>query len=296
MIDAIELKSISDLLTKLNELEVSKKNGITELEKDGHLEDAKKEKAKRWIYRGQSNRAENPAYKLIPSVGRAPFANKIDFSEFIELEKLAHDIFRKQTVASTSPVPRNSWEILALAQHHGLPTRFMDWTTNALVALYFAVRNPQHDIDSSAIYILTKDTISYEGIVNKLRKESKISLEEHVEIKRGKRNLLQEKHLEVLLKGDELSPFEISENVIYEPPYVSPRIRAQDGVLLAFHNPVTELDPAHYIELLIPGESRPRIRHELEQYGVFDKQLFPDLDGLARWLKYKVFDSYGDDQ
>lgn len=98
--------------------------------------------------------------------------------------------------------------------------------------------------------------------------------------------------MKALLKMEEVLPFEISENVIYDPPHVSPRIRAQDGLLLAFHNPVEELPESNYIELLIPGECRDRIRRELEVYGVFDKQLFPDLDGLAKWLKFKVFDSF----
>jgi hypothetical protein len=65
-------------------------------------------------------------------------------------------------------------------------------------------------------------------------------------------------------------------------------------LLLAFQNPVKPLPETHYSELLIPGISRDKIRRELEQYGVFDKQLFPDLDGLAKWLKFKVFDSFAE--
>ena len=35
------------------------------------------------------------------------------------------------------------------------------------------------------------------------------------------------------------------------------------------------------------------IRQRLDQYGVFDRQLFPDLDGIAKWLRYRAFESGG---
>lgn len=293
---AVEINSVSDLLTYLSNKEAERLADIEKLERNGGAEEAAKERRKKWIYRGQGKPASDPKYALIPSVGRPEFAKDMDFADFVKLERRAHDIFRKQTVANVNPLPRNSWEVLALAQHHGLPTRFMDWTTNPLVALYFAVRNPEHDtVDSkSAIYVLTQTTLSYEELVDNTRADSRKQMEESLESKRGKTNKIQERHIKVLLHAEEISPFEISENVIYDPPHVSPRIRAQDGLLLAFQNPVTPLPETHYSELLIPGNRRDKIRRELEQYGVFDKQLFPDLDGLAKWLKFKVFDSFAE--
>lgn len=298
MADQQEIKSVSELLTYLAEKEAERAADIKKLEQDGKIDEAQKEKGKKWIYRGQGKPASDPKYCLIPSVGRPEFAKpnekRMLFENFVRREKLAHDIFRKQTVANVNPLPRNSWEVLALAQHHGLPTRFMDWTSNPLVALYFAVRNPEHDSaeSPSAIYVLTQTTQSYEELVDHTRSESRRQMEESLEVKRGKANRIQERHIKVLLGAEEISPFEISENVIYDPPHVSPRIRAQDGLLLAFQNPVMPLPDTHYIELVTPGNCRDKIRRELEQYGVFDKQLFPDLDGLAKWLKFKVFDSF----
>ena len=90
-----------------------------------------------------------------------------------------------------------------------------------------------------------------------------------------------------------LSPFDISENVIYDPPHVSPRIRAQDGVLMACHQPMQPLEDKDYIEIVISHKAHDEIRRRLDQYGVFDKQLFPDLDGIAKWLKYRVFEING---
>ncbi len=63
--------------------------------------------------------------------------------------------------------------------------------------------------------------------------------------------------------------------------------------MLACHQHLDELEERHYLEIIIKHEARDYIRHRLEQYGVFDKQLFPDLDGIAKWLKYRVFESGG---
>lgn len=50
-------------------------------------------------------------------------------------------------------------------------------------------------------------------------------------------------------------------------------------------------------ELGTKAENGKRARHyfrqRLDQYGVFDKQLFPDLDSIAKWLKYRVFEIKG---
>ncbi len=90
-----------------------------------------------------------------------------------------------------------------------------------------------------------------------------------------------------------MSPFDINENIIYDPPHVSPRIRAQDGVLLACHQPMNQLEEKDYIEIVITHQAHDDIRQRLDLFGVFDKQLFPDLDGIAKWLKYRVFEIDG---
>jgi hypothetical protein len=89
------------------------------------------------------------------------------------------------------------------------------------------------------------------------------------------------------------SPFEIKENVIYHPPHISPRLRAQDSVLLACHQPFEALEERDCLEIIIRHDAHDDIRRRLDQYGVFDRQLFPDLDGIAKWLRYRVFESKG---
>ena len=65
---------------------------------------------------------------------------------------------------------------------------------------------------------------------------------------------------------------------------------AQDGVLLACFNPLVPLEENDYLEIVITSAAHDEIRRRLDLYGVFDKQLFPDLDGMAKWLKYHEFE------
>jgi hypothetical protein len=62
-------------------------------------------------------------------------------------------------------------------------------------------------------------------------------------------------------------------------------------VLLACYQPLQVLEERDYLEIVIRHNAHDDIRHRLEQYGVFDKQLCPDLDGIAKWLRYRVFET-----
>jgi hypothetical protein len=262
---------------------------------------------------------------LRSSIGRYAFLSGLSYFDREQVEREVLGVFTNHLVTYVQHLPRSDWESLAIAQHHGLPTRFMDWTTNPLVALYFATRHTKTSSadksGNSAVYVLTSEPLRFSELGRPKSEtitfvpdsattlaapasgydsfgvgEDADNLEDRtvdssaspaitspIEDKDKGRN-------EPLLTP---SPFDISENVIYDPPHVSPRIRAQDGVLLACHQPLRPLEERDYLEIVIKDHAHDDIRRRLDQYGVFDKQLFPDLDGIAKWLKYRVFEIGG---
>lgn len=299
-----------------------------------HSELGQSGKGKRRLYfRGQSKR-EAEGYPLTPSVARYQHLANLSLAEREQIECEVLETFSNHLLTYVRHRPLTAWEELAIAQHHGLPTRFMDWTTNPLVALYFAVRNTGNRAGDSAVYVLISNPKRYADVRRGQNAQivpvadtatvfaggsaidlaqiyteardsatvedeedgySKFGLDEDTRARESADSIATETTEDVAAneRQDLPTPFKITENIIYDPPHVSPRIRAQDGVLLACWQPMKPLDDKDYLEIVIKQSAHDEIRRRLDQYGVFDKQLFPDLDGIAKWLKYRAYEING---
>lgn len=198
-----------------------------------------------WIFRGHANRE----YQLTPSIGRAAHTSR----SREKFEESIFSIFRREAQGYLESLPDNDWEWLALAQHHGLPTRLLDWTYNPLVAMYFVVQSAAK-LDGEFFALCVP------------RQAPK-------EVREG-------------------SPFALSSPVKYFPTIVSPRIRAQEGLFIACSDLAKPLDAdiRHDWELerhIVPAADKDSIRYALFRVGVHASSLFPDIDGLAARLKWQ---------
>jgi hypothetical protein len=100
-----------------------------------------------WIFRGQSD----VSWKLIPRAGRPPFNNIEDDALFAA--------WKSDAIQYVTDKPRTELEWLALAQHHGLATRMLDWSRNPLAAAFFAVWE-DGDTDAALFAFMTCERVS----------------------------------------------------------------------------------------------------------------------------------------
>jgi hypothetical protein len=197
------------------------------------------------VYRG----VKSLSYALIPKIGRY---KNVHFSNRLREERTILRLFREQAVPYLTFDPENDWEWLAIAQHHGLPTRLLDWTRNPLVAAYFAVE-AEHD-DDSAIYAYRSTT--------------------RIVTETG---------------GD---PFARTSVGKFIPRHVTRRITAQTGLFTIHPEPKVPFKDPAIDRLISKRKYRKDLKHTLFRYGIHRGSLFPDLDGLCRHIEWMRTDVY----
>jgi type I restriction enzyme M protein len=167
------------------------------------------------------------------------------------LERKLFDEFRNLVPAHSDVDVNDEWLVLWLAQHHGVPTRLLDWTRSPLVATYFAVeRSVAQDAAVWAIW----------GLDDEPKRPT--------------------------------SPFDVTKIMKVSPLAVTPRVQAQSSVFTVHADATSICDPtkspaSSIQKFVIASTERDRFRRQLDFLGVNRSTIFPDLDGLGTWLRWR---------
>lgn len=228
-----------------------------------------------YVYRG----LQDASYDLSTALNRLGESH---------LEKHLLRNFRKYS--QIEDTDKSVWNWLAIAQHHGLPTRLLDWTYSPLVALHFATANFLHyDKDGSIWAINYVDSMRY------LPDQMALIIEQegsHVFTAEMLDRTVNSLVSLPLLKKDDFAIF-------FEPPSLDQRIVNQYALFSMMSNPEIiisdwlEKTDIQYFKIIIQADLKWEIRDKLDQANINERVLFPGLDGLATWLKRHYRDIRG---
>jgi hypothetical protein len=219
------------------------------------------------IFRGQN--VDEP---LRPKLSRLFENGELNGNDILKVEELILDDFERGMLPFTEFKPDNKWDLLALAQHHGLPTRLLDWTYSALVALWFAVEKPpakdtKGNTRSGVVWILSTSKDDFPKINSKQ------------------------------------SPLSIKKTKIFRSSVVSRRISAQSGLFTAhligkdgtvYKFETTKDFRDRLSKISIPHDQFASIRKQLHILGVNGSTIYPDINGLASHLQWR-YSKYSDE-
>lgn len=217
------------------------------------------------VYRGVSD----SDFGLIPSLGRqVKYLNYQTDIEKLRFEKELLQGFKFRTQSELKYQPISEWEWLALAQHHGLPTRLIDWTTSPLIAAFFATV-PSLNYDGSLVQCSSNGFAIYA-----------LHYCEYMNIHN--------------LCNDGISPYTNPGSGLFYTPIITNRISGQSG-LFSIH-PVPTEDFSIFFEdndslwikkYVFPKDAFEDFQKSLFFLGIRQGTLFPDFDGFANDMRIK---------
>jgi hypothetical protein len=206
------------------------------------------------IFRGQAE----SSWKLLPGLGRTQISDNAEASMYFDFRTMAGPLL---------PENISPWSLAISMQHHGLPTRLLDWTESFAVALFFALREGGRRPCIWALdpYLLN-ETFSGNSCLYSMQ-----------DIEGDYESLFIEKTKSV------------NASVIAAAPNRHhPRALSQKSLFTVHFDvrtPLDEIAPSAVRKIEIPTDAIPAAKRFLRLAGLNEFTVFPDLDGLTREIR-----------
>jgi hypothetical protein len=224
------------------------------------------------LFRGQRQEYEEG---LVPGIARwQPRKGLVSVTEEGEylraIEKEIFRQFRKKSLPFLEREPETTLDWLTVAQHHNVPTRLLDWSCNALAALWFVIdgvptKGKDGKLQHGVVYILKTSYSDYKSPSD-------------------------------FPEDGDFDLFSYDKFFLYEPPSITRRVFVQSGYF-TFH-PYSKREP-HYLaldrdadyknrlsKLIIAPECFSKIRTTLDRLGINRFSIYQSLDVLGDHLRW----------
>jgi hypothetical protein len=236
------------------------------------------------VYRGASDACR----PLLTSLDRLGGVNPPHTKRELEAHILRNFIRYSRPHLSTAPV--NEWEVLVAAQHHGVPTRLLDWTYSPLVAAHFATTDV-HVSRDRAVWRL-----DWQKVHRAFKLPTLALLIEELAGTFGSedRPFTPWTLFDAATGNNPGARADLGDFAcMIEPPSLDARITAQGAVFTLCTDTSRSFDAfleAHGLasaltKFVIPEAEVTRFRDQLDLVGIDERRVFPDLDGVAEGLR-----------
>ena len=259
MIQEVRIETVEDLMPLLSEQEYRPEIGRN---RNGYL------------YRGMPD----SEYKMQTSLSRCCK----DLQK--RLEPAILNNFAKYAIREDPTVTQSVWNRMITGQHNGLPTRLLDWSHSALVALHFATT--EENLAEMADHDCVVWRIDMNEQINHLPEKYRIA------VGKEQTTLFNVEMLSAITDSLDQYDEDMGDHsmVILEPPSTNNRIIMQYSFFSVIPMGMPDIErylderTNHTVKYVIDRRLRWRVRDMLDQLNISERLFFPGLEGLSKWI------------
>lgn len=239
---------------EIQEIEITSFRGFTEyLYKIPHVNNIR-------LFRGQEDSEWNLDSELFRLVSKQK-----SLSDIYQIEKHIFAKFKKGIEKLDSNlIHKTDWELLSLGRHYSLPTRLIDWTSDPLIALWFAFKNRNIDLKYRIVWGLS------------VNKKYLVDFEKDKLFSGRFIKIFEPKKIDIRITAQK-SWFSIQKMQIFKN-------RGGDGLpVFNNYNTMNHLNEFDYylLRIKIPNSKRENILNNLKNKRIHNASIFPDLNNVA---------------